>query len=288
MSRLRFGLVGHPVGHSVSPAMHQAAYAALGVNATYEAIDAPDEAALVEIVAEVRAGRLAGANVTVPWKRRAYALADDADPSAEEVGAANVLSSLRGRVVAHNTDVAALADDLRDAGAHGHAVVLGSGGAAFAAVVACRFLGAPRVQVVARRFAAGESDDVAERFAALGADCVPWPAAQECVDLEAGACGVVVQATSAGMPGGSPGEDVAVVVPWTRLAREAVAYDLVYNPPTTPFLEAARAAGVVGRGGLGMLVGQALGALRIWLARAPDPAVLRTAAERALGDRVHR
>src|SRR6478752_4341613 len=109
----RFVLIGHPVGHSLSPVIHGAAYAALGRSATYDLIDAPDDDAVRAVVEEVRAGRIRGANVTVPWKRVALASADRVDESARAVGAANVLARADdGAVVAYNTDALGLAEEL--------------------------------------------------------------------------------------------------------------------------------------------------------------------------------
>jgi shikimate 5-dehydrogenase len=103
---------------------------------------------------------------------------------------------------------------------------------------------------------------------------------------------VIIQATSAGMRGAGPGESVSDWIPWQRLARGAVAIDVVYNPPLTPFLAAAERHGVVSKGGLGMLVRQAAAAIAIWLGsepgfRLPDLAELHAAAERALRARGH-
>ncbi len=271
-----FALVGHPVSHSLSPEIHRAAYRALGAEHVYELVDAPDEAAVARVVDALRAGELAGVNVTIPWKRVALALADRVAPSAQDTGAANVLErGSDGLVAAHNTDVPALVDELgRLAPGARSACVIGNGGAASAAVAACRALGVARIVVVARRW----EPAVEAGFARLGATPTPWgtvPASS----------GVVIQATSAGMLGADPGETVRDIVPWRELARDAAAFDVVYNPALTPFLAAARAAGLAAEGGLGMLVGQAALALGIWLGAVPPRAPLRDAAERALATR---
>jgi shikimate dehydrogenase len=239
----------------------------------------------------VRSGELAGANVTVPWKRQALALADRADPSASAVGAANVLvRAADGALVAHNTDVPALARELRAlAPAAARAVVLGSGGAAVAAVAALRSLGV-HVATTARRWSAelaAEEWAHSAAFRALGSETLPWPKAlparaPEPLSLSLAAADVLVQATSAGMHGAEPGASIAAVVDWPTLASGAVAYDLVYNPPETEFLRAAAARGLVTRHGLGMLVGQAALALELWLGVVPPLRPLQAAAEDAL------
>lgn len=294
----RFVLIGHPVGHSLSPAIHRAAYEALGVAHEYELRDAPDEAAVREIVGAIKSGRIAGANVTVPHKRLALELADRADPLAASAGAANVLSREGAEVVAYNTDVMALADELigRSAGAH-VAAVIGNGGAALAAVAACRSIGVGTVGVVARAFRAGQSPAEwprAEQFRKAGATVMPWPSepasgraesdhvAGDAWETLVCSSQIVVQATSAGMLGVGNGASVRDIVPWLRLAPGTLAFDVVYNPPVTPFLEAARAAGLRAEGGLGMLVGQAARAIELWLGSEPPREPMRAAAERAL------
>jgi shikimate dehydrogenase len=87
----QFILIGHPVGHSVSPQIHGAVYRAYGLPHSYSAVDCPDVAAVEQQVKRVRSGEIAGANVTVPWKRAALALADELDASARDTNAANVL-----------------------------------------------------------------------------------------------------------------------------------------------------------------------------------------------------
>jgi shikimate dehydrogenase len=284
---LRFVLLGHPVAHSLSPAIHTAAYRALGLTHHYELCDTPDDAALARAVACVRSGELAGANVTVPWKREALALADHAESTASDVGAANVLARDPARgVVAHNTDVSALVEEL---GAllpsPERVLVLGSGGASLAAIAAARALGAPSIGVASRKWT---HDLERSRWPhvrdieRLGAKPLPWgDGAGELADF-AVRSNIVVQATSAGMHGAAPGDDVAAVIPWSRLPKTSVAYDLVYNPADTPFQARAREAGLAAAGGLGMLVAQAARAFELWLGVAPPREPMLAAARAAL------
>jgi shikimate dehydrogenase len=290
---LRFALFGHPVQHSMSPAIHAAAYRALGLSHRYELVDLPDEAALAHAVAAVRRGEIAGANVTIPWKRAALALADRVDPVAASVGAANVLRrDADGRLVAHNTDIPALSREVAALVAEPEtAVVLGSGGASIAAVAALRALGA-RVTVSARRWTPAVPRAqwaYAEAFVRLDAELVEWSAHTASVAEPLGralrSADVIVQGTSAGMHGADSGAAVAEIVPWRQLRRGAVGYDLVYNPPDTEFVKAAHAAGVRASHGLGMLVGQAALSIELWLGVLPPLEPLREAAELALSRR---
>lgn len=292
----RFILIGHPVGHSLSPVIHGAAYVQLGREARYDLVDAAEEQAVAAQVERIRGGELRGANVTVPWKRLALTLADRVDESARAVGAANVLARAGdGAVVAYNTDAPALATELADlVTSRGNrlplemACVIGNGGAALGAVVACRMAGARKVYVVARRFRPEEDPDQWPRgreLRELGADLVAWPVSDPgrsptWSDV-LGQARIFVQATSAGMQGADPGDEVAGLVPWGELSGVA-AYDLVYKPAVTPFLRAAAAAGHATRGGLGMLVRQAALAIQIWWDVLPPLEPLASAAERAL------
>jgi shikimate dehydrogenase len=300
-----FVLLGHPVGHSVSPAIHGAAYRALGVQHRYDVVDCPTEADVHAQVQRLRRGEIAGANVTVPWKRLALSLADRADDSAQSTGVANVLSrDVAGHVTASNTDAAALAEEI--AALHPapeSAAVIGAGGAAQAAVVACKMLGLSAVAVSNRGWIAGQPPSEWKRAAALSSlGAVPWAWPESPSDRRPEVLAsllsrvdVIIQATSAGMRGAAPGQAVSDWIPWRDLKPGAVALDVVYNPPLTPFLQAAAQAGVRHTGGLGMLVRQAALAIKIWLDvpsdgqtdrreawRSLDLGALHTAAERAL------
>lgn len=283
----KYILIGHPLGHSCSPAIHGAAYRALGLPHRYELRDCPDEASVRAQLAALRTGGIAGANVTVPWKRLAFELADDHAPSARSTGVANVLAWEGGRVVAHNTDTVALERELRKLSDRTPACawVIGAGGAAQAAVVALLGWGVGQVSVTARGWTEAQpraSWKRAGAFERLGAQCEAWPAALAAPPESLCAAQALVQATSAGMQGASPGEAVSDWIPWSRLPRGACAYDVVYNPPLTPFLARAAHAGLAAAGGLGMLVRQAAAALEIWVGEEPPFDPLHAAAQAAL------
>lgn len=274
----RFALLGDPVAHSKSPAMHAAAYRALRMPHVYEAIRAkPDE--LASYVARLRAGDFAGFNVTVPHKQRILDHVDAVDASAIVCGAANTLV-LRpdGSVRAYNTDapalaaeITALAPDQRERWRSATAIVLGSGGAARSAIAALAIdLGAARVVVRARAFddAAARASFPSEwtRLLARSGSSTKIAAAPLVPDaLVEPASLIVVQATSAGMSGASPGDSVASAIDWTSLPSQAVALDVVYTPPETPFLRAATAHGVRSANGVGMLARQGALAFELWL-----------------------
>ncbi len=285
VSAYRFALLGHPVSHSLSPAIHAVAYRELRADASYRLLDCPTEADLEAAVVSIRSGELHGANVTVPWKRDALKLADIVDPSAAQVGAANVLVARGGgprfRVEAFNTDALALVEELETAGElRGIACVIGAGGAALAACWALQRLGFSDIRVLGRSFKDPRRCAVFQR---LGAQPMLWSSAVmgDWSDVAA-AADVVVQATSAGMEGADPGEVVCDVVPWERLAPETVAMDVVYRPEVTPFLAAAKRHGLKAVGGLGMLIGQAALSIELWLGQRPSAEGLRRDLEERL------
>lgn len=283
----RLVLAGHPVAHSISPSIQRAALRALGLPHRYELEDCPDEDSMRRVFAAIRRGDIAGANVTMPWKRFALEHADEADGETHDVGAANVLSPAGDGVAAYNTDVPALVEELaRVAAGATSALIIGSGGAALAAVQACRRLAIGHLAVLARRFRGDPVDEVTRSFTRWGVTILGWPeddpwAASRLEDVVC-RTDLVVQATSAGMTGGPPGDFFRALLPWQSLPASAAAYDVVYTPAVTPFLSAARERGLVAEGGLGMLVLQAAHALGIWLAVEPPLDVMRSAAEQAL------
>jgi shikimate 5-dehydrogenase len=139
---LRFAVVGHPVQQSASPAMHMAALRAMGLPHLYEAIDCPTRASFERVLGLLKRGYFYGLNVTAPLKGLAVELAGASDPETLRIGAANTLKLEGGLVQASNTDVPGMVDQIREAGGKlGVALILGSGGAAKAAVEACARLG---------------------------------------------------------------------------------------------------------------------------------------------------
>ena len=293
----RFVLIGHPVAHSLSPVIHRAAYRDLGLSHSYELVDCADEAAVVKVVDALRSGEIAGANVTIPWKRLALKLADMVAPSVQRVGVANVLvRGADGVIVAHNTDVPALAEEFqRLAGSVRRALIIGNGGSAPAVVAAARDAGADRIALTARKFlpATPEAEwPHAAEFVAQGVSLLAWPEsdvrAKSRLREVVARVDLIVNCTSAGMTGADDGQKLAELVPWEHIPQSALAYDLIYNPAATPFLERAKSCGLGAENGLGMLVAQAALAIELWLSASPSRSVLLAAAVAELAARGHR
>lgn len=261
--------------YTLSPAIHTAAFKALGLEWIYLAWHVPPES-LGAALGGLRALRCAGANLTMPHKQSALRHLDELTPDARAIGAVNTIERRAELLIGHNTDVSGLAEFLAsDAGVNvggRRALVLGAGGAARAAVTALRRLGAAEVEVTARNPKAAAS------VAALGPEGrehgLEWDAGPKAA-LDAD---IVVNATPLGMKG----EKLLPGVAWRA---GQVVVDLVYDPPSTPLLDAARAGGADAWGGIGMLVRQAAGALRIWTGREAPLEVMSAAAVRAIGRR---
>ncbi len=268
----RYAVIGHPVGHSRSPWIHERFARATGQDLEYGRIDAAPEGFGAAVVAFRRAGGK-GLNVTLPHKEAAYRLCDERSARAAAAQAVNTLV-FGDAVFGDNTDGAGLARDIEANEGYrlrGRSVLLlGAGGAARGVAGTLLESGAARLVIANRTVDRARS--LAERFAGAAA-CGFAELAGERFD-------VVVNATSAGL------QDATLPLPRGLLAPGVLAYDMVYGRDT-PFLAAARAAGARLRDGLGMLVEQAAESFFVWRGVRPDaPALLaELRAELAAGPR---
>ncbi|MBI5069980.1 MAG: shikimate dehydrogenase [Deltaproteobacteria bacterium] len=266
-----FGVMGHPVAHSLSPAMQNAAFAAAGLDAAYVALPVPPER-LFEAIRGAHAMGFQGLNVTVPHKPRAAEICLSLDPVAAVTGAVNTLRRAPGGYEGFNTDAPATLALLEAAGVRSgmRAVLLGAGGAARAGAWALVRAGA-EVSVAARRLDAAEALCRLLVEALPGARLRPVPLPQ--AGAEAARAQVVVNATSVGLPGHG-GE----ALPAMRLGPGQVAVDFVYGD--TPFARDAVAGGALLVTGEQILVRQGALAFSLWTGR-PAPEGAMTAALRA-------
>lgn len=252
-----FAVIGHPVGHSLSPRLHNAALRAAGRPERFGALDVPASASALRLAfhAAERIG-LRGASITAPHKVDAARVAE-CDEAARAIGAANcVRIEAGGRVLATNTDASAVA---RLAKGHvkpgSSALVLGSGGFARAATSALKSLGAHVVVV-------GRDEGKAAAFHALGATLIPW------ADRAKAPADAIVQAT--------PLTD-ASVLPSTSLDNRPWVLEAVYADGPTALQRAAEEAGAVVVDGRRLLLAQAEDAYRFWTGGAPDADAMRKA-----------
>lgn len=262
-------VIGHPVEHSLSPVIHNAAFAACGLDWTYFAVSVPGGRAGAAVSA-MRSLRLGGMSVTMPHKEAVTDLVDDVTPAARRLGAVNCVSWRGATLVGDSTDGPGFVDALRVDHAFDpdgrRCLVVGAGGAARAVVAALADAGAAEVIVANRTTERGE------RAAFLAADRGRTGRAEE-----AERCDLVVNATPLGMAG-----DRRSPVPESAIGPGQVVADLVYDPLETPLLAAARARGAVVVSGLGMLVHQAAHAFRSWTGEDPPVEVMSAAAVAAV------
>lgn len=270
------GVAGRPIAHSLSPILHNAWLEAAGIDGVYVAF--PLEGDDFEAFARgLRGGVVRGLNVTIPFKERALAIADEASDLARMSGAANVLTfEADGRILAQNTDgiglLHAFAKQAPEWSAGtGPVVVLGAGGAARGAVAALLSAGAPEILVVNRTLARAQV--IAD---AMGAKVTALPLDRMSEALERASA--VINATSAGLSGQGH-----LDAPLARTPAATVIMDMVYKPLETPFLAQARALGRTTVDGLEMLIGQAIPAFEAFFGQpAPSRVDVRNLAIKAL------
>lgn len=259
----RLAVLGHPVAHSRSPAMQNAALDDLGLGGTwsYEAVDV-DPGAFAGFVRGMEAAGFVGANVTVPHKLAALELADSAGHAAVAIGAANTLSLGSGRIVADNTDAPGLVDALPIDPAGSRTLLLGAGGAARAALWALNKAGADVV--------------VWNRTGAKAVELAAEIGGEATVDPETGDFDLIVNSSAAGLGGGDPFPDLPLAP--DRFRGGQVVVDLVYGTAPSRLVEAAAAAGALTVDGLEILVRQGARSLAIWTGLQPSLEVMRSAA----------
>jgi shikimate dehydrogenase len=272
-------VIGHPVAHSLSPALHNAAFRAAGAPWVYVAFHVPPGEAARALDA-MRTLDLGGMSVTMPHKEHVAQAVDVLAPAAQALASVNTVVRLAdGRLEGHSTDGAGFVASLREAGCDPtgrRIVVLGAGAAARSVIDALARERAEQIVVVNR--SADRAQQAAELAGVLGRvgtiDDVPL-------------ADIVVNATSIGMGSSGATGDMADESPVAeRLLRPTqVVADLVYHPLHTPLLVAAAAVGAQTIDGLGMLVHQAALQQLLWLGTQPDTAVMRAAAINELSSR---
>ncbi|MGH2786869.1 MAG: shikimate dehydrogenase [Actinomycetota bacterium] len=269
------GVLGWPLEKTLSPTIHNAAFRRLGLEWVYMAWPVPP-GSLAAAVGGLRALGASGANVTMPHKEAITEHLDELSGDGAEIGAINTIQRVDDLLVGHNTDVDGFSEFLiADVGVDVrgmNSLVLGAGGAARAVVVALYRMGAASVTVAARR---SERAEAVAAIARGGVGCAgEWGRLPELVRD----AGMVVNATSLG----AGGEDPA---PGIEFRPDHLVVDLVYDPPSTPLIERARAAGADAWSGLGMLLHQAAASFRMWTGQVAPLEEMSAAAVHALGAR---
>ncbi|TDB38925.1 MAG: shikimate dehydrogenase [Actinobacteria bacterium] len=277
------GVVGWPIEHSLSPAMHNAAYAEMGLNWAYLPYAVPDQGALLRFADMARSIPFVGFNVTMPYKQAILELCDEVAMLAQMAGAVNTVHCTEGRLIGYNTDSRGLLESLAEEAAFvpegKRVVVLGAGGAAGAAVASFILGKAAHLTIVNRDVERAEGlKDRAARYL-RGMEVVttaPGDYAEEAVR----AADLVVNATSLGM---KPDDPSPIPVEWLHAG--LIVYDMVYCAHPTALHVGASSMGARTLGGLGMLVAQGALAIDIWTESAQvhaPRATMREAVEQAL------
>ncbi|HEU4401366.1 MAG TPA: shikimate dehydrogenase [Candidatus Polarisedimenticolia bacterium] len=260
------GVVGSPIGHSLSPLIHNRALAALGLNYRYLPFEATTLGEFLPLMSELR---VSGLSVTLPHKEKFLPYLESLDETARAVGAVNTVVKTWNRLEGHNTDVEAALAPLRSriTLAGSRVAVLGAGGAARALLHGLTTAGA-RVTLFNRT--PGRGRDLARRF---GARALPWGR------LRRFPCDLLVNATSVGL---TPHTDESPI-PASWVAAPMV-YDIIYNPPETRLLREARRRGAATIGGVEMFVAQGAAQFRLFTGHEAPVDLMRQAVLEALGE----
>jgi shikimate dehydrogenase len=277
---IQLGLIGYPLGHSLSPRIHTAALQSCGLEGRYSLfpIVPDDERALRNLLAHVRSGEIHGLNVTIPHKQTVIPYLDQLAPAAEAIGAVNTISLRENKLVGENTDGRGFLSDLNrwlttETQRHGEAcaLVLGAGGSARAVIYALLNDGWD-VTVASRR--RQQAQEIAGSFPNQQVQQTDFTFSN--TDLSN--ISLVVNTTPVGM---APATDQS---PWPStvpLPKHAAIYDLIYNPIETKLVREAHEQGVRAITGLGMLVEQAALSFEIWTNQTPSRAQMRAAADQS-------
>jgi len=280
-------VIGYQLKHSVSPDFQQAALDYYKLDIRYEAREVKT-ADLLSAIYKLRQPQNLGANITVPYKEETLHLIDEVDDFAGLVGAVNTIVNRSGKLVGFNTDaygfLRALHDDAGFKPENKRVIVLGAGGAAHAVCFALLQEGVSSLIIANRTMAKAESlagslaKHAANNKISTEIAAVPWQSSKL---TEAGkSCQLIVNCTSLGMKG-SPYEEESPL-PSDLIPKDALVYDLVYNPPETPLLRMASEAGANTIGGLPMLVYQGAASFKLWTDREAPLDIMLPAARQAL------
>lgn len=265
---ISLGLTGFPLGHSLSPSIHEAALVYSGLEGEYSLypISPQDDRGLENLIGRVRKGEIKGLNVTIPFKQKIMPLLDVLSPAVEAIGAVNTVYINDGKLTGENTDAPAFLNDLKcligtretEQIQAKKALVLGAGGAARAVVYALLKDGW-QVTVAARREV--QAKELITQFSGFSKNLLTTDFTAAAIQMIAHEMALIVNTTPVGM---FPEIDAN---PWPQeiaLPETAVCYDLVYNPRQTRFVTQAKRIGLRADSGLGMLVRQAALAFEIW------------------------
>ena len=277
-------LIGHPLKHSISPAFQQPAFDHLALDVMYEKWETPEEE-LAAAVDRLRRASVLGANVTIPCKEKIIPLLDELSDTAVRIGAVNTVVNRDGKLMGFNTDaegfVTALLQDADYRLRNRKVVLLGAGGVARAVVFALLNEEVTSVTVFNRSLERGRTlvRSFARSAGRIPLAAPPWTELETSVALKD--CDLLVNCTSIGMRFSAAEAESPLRA--HLIPKDALVYDLVYNPEETPFLKEARKAGAETLAGLSMLVHQGAASFELWTGeKAPVDIMLQRAREALL------
>ncbi|WP_028399273.1 shikimate dehydrogenase [Ectobacillus panaciterrae] len=259
-----YGVIGNPIGHSLSPLMHNDAFSALGIDAHYHAFRIEEEK-LADAVSGFQAIEISGFNVTIPHKVAIMNYLDDIDELAKQIGAVNTVVNEGGRLVGYNTDgigyVRSLQAISKDPLSKKRILLLGAGGACRAIYFSLASVGVTEIDIanrtVSRAAALIEACEHTIRSRAL----TPEAAAGMQQEYD-----IIINTTAVGMYPKT--EDTPLVI--QKLKKDAIVSDIIYNPLQTKLLKDAQRAGAVTQNGIDMFVYQGAMAFELWTKKWPD------------------
>jgi len=271
---IQLGLIGYPLGHSLSPKIHGAALKACGLNGNYSLfpIDRDDKQGLKDLLGRIRSGEITGLNVTIPHKQNVIEFMDELTPTAQAIGAVNTIYMHENKLIGENTDAPGFLSDLKRVMFTSQsvienrksAIVLGAGGSARAVVYALCNDGWD-VTIAARRI---------EQAQQLSQSFGKYDLRLSTFDFQPSTFDLIVNTTPLGM---TPNIEASPLPENITLSPNTVIYDLVYNPRETKLVRDARAQGLSATTGLGMLIEQAALAFEKWTGVNPDRAAMQRA-----------
>ena len=277
-----YAVLGHPIGHTLSPVMHNRSIQSLGLDAIYLALDvAPD--ALMDVLPAMKAMGFGGVNLTVPLKEVAFRGFETLDPSAESLGAVNTVEFTDDGMVGHNTDgegfLLALKEAFGSSPRDRRVFVLGAGGAGRALAITCAMAGAK--EIIITDLDADRPMKVIEEVQNLSptTHMRSVPPSRDSWNMVCSEADLVLQCTPVGM---KPDDEPLLQASAFRPGQEV--FDLVYMYPETGIMKVARECGASVTNGLGMLLHQGAKAFRIWTGQEPDVQAMRSALETEVYD----
>ena len=285
----KLGIIGYPIGHSISPIFQQAGLDHLGIDATYEKweVSADD---VGEFVAGLRAPGSLGINITVPLKQAVIPFLDEVDEWATTAGAVNTIVNRDGRLTGHNTDgpgfLRALLVETGYSPDGTRALILGAGGAARGILLALARGGVESLVIANRTLERAETLAQLSKDNGVTAEAIPLSEDAGFPDeltQAAASAALIVNCTTVGMSHGP--DEHGSPLSSAQIPSSAIVNDLVYNPMETPFLRAAAAAGATTLGGLHMLVYQGVLSFQMWTGQEAPVEVMLQAATAEMASR---